>query len=148
MKTKTFGKANDSFDNFDEEYTLAQLIQNAAARGLTSVRGTLFGRPKQKGEKGVNTMKVGKLRFVTVESTKRESHSVTQTCKRMSAPPEGTTCACVLGAQMLTPRIKNPILTVTVTQANDAGDKVEIDEYIDERSANIGAAYEQALRPY
>lgn len=142
-------KANDSYDSFEDELTLAELIQNAAARGLTSVRAMLYGKSTEYGDTvaiEVNTTEEG---IVRVKGGTREN------------PPKGATCACALGAMALTPKLTKP-LSISAMNGNDNsdGDKIHIEgdtwdedkhEYVfaydDVRSMQIGVAYEQALRP-
>lgn len=151
-------KANDSYPGFEDELTLAELIQNAAARGLTSVRGSLFARPKTKDD--LETFKSGKHCLVSVPAATIENEIVSEGGALFEAPPEGTTCACALGAMALTPKLTRP-LSYSALSGNDASDKTQLDAvhswdadgvtpvyvYDDIRSMQIGVAYEQALRP-
>lgn len=145
--------AND--DVPEDEITLAELIQNAAARGLTSVRGTLFAKKlsnkeltlMEKGKYCIDTLSDDDI-IIVVSHEYSEEMSVSPTTKRLRNPPKGTTCACALGAQALTPRVTRPLLVVdSVLKGNDKKDDEIIESYGDQRSADIGAAYEQALRP-
>lgn len=123
-------KSND-VDVPEDELTLAELIQNAASRGLHSVRYLFFGNKD--------------------EDSLYSKYSEDVAVKRPGSaknPPKGTTCVCVLGAQMLYPPVSNPITTTEVMKWNDASDGHKVETYLgDDRSAQIGAAYEQALRP-
>lgn len=160
-------KANDEGVP-EDEITLAQLIQNAAARGLTSVRGTLFGREITAEELSAQET-IGGLDWDDPEYDKAQrivdslnelsnydnltgiyiakvEEDAVEKPGCMKAPPKGATCACALGAQLLSPKVDNPV-SVTAMQANDPEDGEIITFYEDQRSADIGAAFEQALRP-
>lgn len=135
----------------EEEITLAQLIQNAAARGLHSARGGLYGRPVTDKELDGGDMRAGStedhsLIFLPVGTLKRAEDVPGQ----LRTPPKGATCACALGAQLLTPAVDNPV-TMKTMAGNDAFDDERVHYQIevpaDERSANIGMAFEHALRP-
>ncbi len=142
-------KANDDYAGFKDELTLAQLIQNAAARGLHSVRGGLFGRPFTEEELDDdygwaddldttdNTGEIGILKI-----NLRASEIVPAQLRK---PPNGATCACALGAQLMTPKVDNPV-GLSAPDGNDPEDG-QLCYWADDRSANIGMAYEQALRP-
>lgn len=146
--------ANENYAEFNDERTLAELIQNAAARGLHSVRGGLFGRPMTKQE--LTDIETGDFESDGTEylSTNykgyEEADAVDPDCKRISRPPAGTTCACALGAQLMSPRLSDP-LNYKAIHGNDATDGAPLETsvigYADERSMQIGIAYEQALRP-
>jgi hypothetical protein len=116
-KTK-YEAANDDIP--EDEMTLAELIQNAAARGLKSCTGLWFDRGG------------GDVGFYRYGDTAKLDH-----------PPEGATQCCVLGAQLLTPPVTHP-LSARAYNGNDAADTTVCHDW--NRDSNIGAAFEQALR--
>ena len=138
-------KANDKYPGFQDELVLAELIQNAAARGLSSTKGAMF-----------------RDAFGCLISVKQdEDQAVKAKGAVRKNPPKGAKCACALGAMALTPKLTKP-LSILAMGANDTPDgyplrseedlnsdgyKLEITAYGDERSMQIGLAYEQALRP-
>lgn len=146
-------RANDNFDNFADELTLAELIQNAAARGLTSVRHTLFAKFVGDEDKvhdeddDVDFYQHGKG-YVGIGTNSDEEFIVERKGAIRSNPPKGATCACALGSMSLTPKLTHP-LSITAMQGNDTrtGEAFTVEVYEDLRSAQIGSAYEQALRP-
>ena len=139
-KKKGLGKAND-VGVPEDEITLAQLIQNAAARGLTSTQGDLY---RKDGRHVV-------LKDTAYEYETYEDKYFPEDCGNENPAPAGKVrkvdadCACAIGAQLLTPKIDRPLSFIAIS-GNDAHDDVAL-AYGDERSLNIGAAYEQALRP-
>lgn len=168
-KAKRLPKANDNYENFDDEFTLAQLIQNAAARGLTSVKGALFARemtseeenafeileagldydnPDEYGDAEEIAMYLDRIDdLVKCDLDFSEEIVVDKGGALLSKPPDGATCACALGAQSLTPKLSNP-LNIKAMQGNDDNGSLQtIIIYDDLRSYQIGAAYEEALRP-
>lgn len=149
-------KANDSYEGFEDEFTLAELIQNAAARGLASYRGALFAKPGTFEEFDYDT---GEYRdeetLVEINLNCGEETIVQKKGAIRKNPPKGATCACALGAMALTPKLTHP-LTILAMQGNDHADGDELQStidptektyYADLRSLQIGLAYEQALRP-
>lgn len=151
-------KANDNFDQYEDELTLAELIQNAAARGLHSVRGALFAKPANEGEDDADIEADDGTRLTIIEAKNLSEEVVIQKKGGLRKnPPKGTTCACAIGAMALTPKLSNPLnVTQRLMAGNDAvddhtvGGEVEwgvVYDYNDERSMQIGLAYEQALRP-
>lgn len=108
----------------EDEMVLAQLIQNASARGLKGCKYARF-----KGEAGDIEYKPLPWDQVGTRET----------------PPPGTTQCCALGAQELSPPVSKPI---TLCAGNDMDeDQRMFGTAKDMRSLNIGAAFEQAMRP-
>lgn len=146
--SKKLKKANNRYKGYRDELTLAELIQNAAARGLHSTRVTLY--------RDANGQAISPV--YAEGGYIGENAIVNKGGALLENPPEGTTCACALGAMALTPKLSYPLNTYAMS-GNDCPDDAELDNsgkdpetepklyYADERSMQIGLAYEQALRP-
>jgi hypothetical protein len=138
MAKYKLGKSNNKFPQYKDELTLAELIQNAAARGLKSTKLTLYRDANGRA----------------LKSQHGEGYIASSGGGMLENPPEGTTCGCALGAMALTPKLTHP-LTVRAMDGNDTVDRDYLPDddnglaftYADERSMQIGLAYEQALRP-
>lgn len=130
-KVKHLGRANDNIP--EDEMVLAELIQNAAARGLHSTRGRPFGKSVDLDDScGVGTS----------EAVSRVTRG-----DLLESPPPEATCCCALGAATLGPATglyREPGIA-DVYVGNDRDDDQALSGRM--RYVNIGAAFEQALRP-
>jgi hypothetical protein len=124
---KSLGPSND--DVPEDEITLAELIQNAAARGLTSTQTALYRDSSYADLYGPDRP--------------RRTFSLGAVAE-MEDAPAGATCCCVLGAQALTPPVSSP-LGAQAYLGNDIDDEHYGVSW--DRDSNVGAAFEQALRP-
>lgn len=152
----------------EDEMVLAELIQNAAARGLVSNQGGLFGRFIVEGTDDEYYADGGIVNIDPKCKTALQDNEGFGARGVLTNPPGDADCACALGAQLLTPKISVPLRVNATYEANDASDgqvvtfMSELDLYenpddaphkvvkmswADERSMQIGLAYEQALRP-
>lgn len=123
---------------------------------MHSVRGGLFARPVQTKEDkdAIEFIEGNKRKYVGISAPLGVYEQVIaeEGGAMITEPPAEATCACALGAMALTPKLTNPLTYYAMT-GNDAsprsavGDKSIEYTYADVRSMQIGAAYEQALRP-
>lgn len=142
-KKKSLGQANDAYAGFEDELTLAELIQTAKAHGIKhSVRGALFGQQKKYATEFEDEITGGKYMLDCGLNTSDAANKPGSFEKK----PKHADCACVIGAQLLAPAPTKP-LSVDAMHGNDREDDRVTESYFAiERSFQIGAAYEQAMR--